>query len=97
MCVIGVRLRSAPETVFSHCCDSLSGLWPAPQVLEECASAATHVFGGNALDAGSIGRRVQPLFDSVKGFVVPAGSAKIMELQMTKLAVKYAQEARSKL
>jgi hypothetical protein len=33
----------------------------------------------------------------VQGFTVPAGSAKIMELQMTKLAVKYAQEARSKL
>jgi len=67
------------------------------EVLEECASASTHVFGGNALDAGSVGRRIQPMVDAVKGFAVPAGSTKIMEMQMVKLAVKQAAAASSKL
>jgi alkylation response protein AidB-like acyl-CoA dehydrogenase len=30
------------------------------EVLEECASMSTHVFGGNALDSSSAGRRIKP-------------------------------------
>eukprot|EP00931_Biecheleriopsis_adriatica_P067488 TRINITY_DN41622_c0_g1_i1.p1 TRINITY_DN41622_c0_g1~~TRINITY_DN41622_c0_g1_i1.p1 ORF type:complete len:545 (-),score=98.88 TRINITY_DN41622_c0_g1_i1:102-1640(-) len=67
------------------------------EIFEECASASTHIFGGNALDSLSVGRRVQPMVNAVKSYTVPAGSAKIMELQMTKLAVKNAKMSRSKL
>lgn len=67
------------------------------EIFEECASASTHIFGGNSMDSTSIGRRVEPMVDAVKSYTVPAGSTKIMELQMAKLAVKYAQETKSKL
>jgi alkylation response protein AidB-like acyl-CoA dehydrogenase len=61
------------------------------EVLEECARLTTHVFGGNALDAASVGRRIQHMADSQKGYVIPAGATRIMEMQMTKLAIKQAE------
>ncbi|GBG30281.1 Medium-chain specific acyl-CoA dehydrogenase, mitochondrial, partial [Hondaea fermentalgiana] len=57
-------------------------------VYEYCAGETTHIFGGNSLDSRSVGRRIQPLADNTKAYVIPAGATLIMEQQMTKLAMK---------
>ena len=60
-------------------------------VLELCVAATTHVFGGNAADDRSVGRRIEPMAVAVKSYVIPAGATLIMEQQMTKLAYKIAK------
>mmetsp|Transcript_4724 Transcript_4724/g.8373 ORF Transcript_4724/g.8373 Transcript_4724/m.8373 type:complete len:510 (+) Transcript_4724:160-1689(+) len=69
----------------------------AAEVLEECSSLTTHIFGGNALDSKSVGRKIEPMFDGVKGYAIPAGATKVMELQMTKLALKRAKMLSAKI
>lgn len=60
-------------------------------VFEKVANEATHIFGGNALDENSVGKRIAPMLAWTKAYSVPAGETIIMYMQSTKLALKFAK------
>jgi alkylation response protein AidB-like acyl-CoA dehydrogenase len=51
----------------------------ASKTFEFCARETTHIFGGNALHQDSVGRKIERMVASVKGYAIPAGAEDIMD------------------
>eukprot|EP00760_Papus_ankaliazontas_P034218 PhM_4_TR7050/c0_g1_i1/m.84493 len=49
------------------------------RTLETVARETTHIFGGNSMHMTGLGKRIEPMVNSVKGYAIPAGAEDVMD------------------
>lgn len=64
----------------------------ASRVYEFCARETTMVFGGNALYADGVGRKIECAVAQVKGYQIPAGAEDVMDDYAGRVAFKMAMD-----
>lgn len=62
------------------------------KTLEYCARETTHIFGGNSMHTTSVGRNIERMVGSVKGYAIPAGAEDVMDDFAARAAFKLAKK-----
>jgi alkylation response protein AidB-like acyl-CoA dehydrogenase len=62
------------------------------KTFEYCARESVHIFGGNSMHAGGVGKRIEPMAASVKGYAIPAGAEDVMDDYGARAAFKMAKK-----